>query len=97
LKESDHWQVNAIAGCNRICQLTCKGDTRLDLLENIVLIDVVVVILGCVIIRILFTIVILDLDGCDDTLLTEGTFIPSATIRDDLWRQIEIISSDYTG
>lgn len=46
-------------------------------------------IVNCVIVNIAFSAMpVLDLDRCDNTLLTEGSFIPSATAGINLWRKI---------
>lgn len=70
---------------NRLKQMTCDGCCGFDLLEDISLIYMVIGILYCVIIGITIigitikTQILLDLDDCCHTILTEWTLIPSST------------------
>jgi hypothetical protein len=51
-------------------------------------------IVRCVIIRIFFTMVILDLSGCCYSLLTEGNFISSSTTRHNLRLKVNLVCKD---
>jgi len=58
-------------------QMTGNGNSRFDLLVNVILVDVRVGIRHQVIIRVKVAMVVLNLHSCGNSLRTEGAFISS--------------------
>jgi hypothetical protein len=68
---------------------------RFDLLQQVVRVYVGKALLCRVIVRIkLAILVILDLDDCCDSLLTEGGLIPSGAARHNTRCQVKMVGSD---
>jgi hypothetical protein len=74
--------------------MSSDGYGCLHLLKPVVEIHMGNIILCRVIVWITFDIIILDLEPCGYTLLTEGDFIPSATADNKTRRQVELICKD---
>lgn len=76
------------------CEINSNHRGRLHLFEKVIQIHVCDPILGCMPIRIPFTLVTLDLQPRRYSLLTEGNFIPSATPDNKNRREVKLVIMD---
>jgi hypothetical protein len=89
----DHGKVGFF-GCYWHSQVRSDRCRGLHLLQPVTEVDVGYGILCCVVVGIAFGFVILDLQACRYSLLTEGNLVPSATADNEPGRQVKLISPD---
>ncbi len=74
--------------------MSSDGCGSLRLIPQVVKINLGKSVSWFVIVRIILFIGIPNLDYSRDSLLTEGTFVPSSTARNDLRNQVDLVSLD---
>jgi hypothetical protein len=67
------------------------SNRSLDLVCQVIHIDILKRIFSGVLSGIMISVIVLDLDGSGDSLRTEGPFVPSTTVGDYLWDEVNLV------